>query len=92
MESGVGSFIRPPYRILPPEFNALALLAALCLFLHLPEGFRNRQLRSHVAALLGENLQQYTAAKMSYDLRRLRLKVLINRKAGSTRCYLTPMA
>jgi hypothetical protein len=70
--------------------RVMALLAALCLFLHLPEGFRNRQLRSHVAALLGENLQQYTAAKMSYDLRRLRLKGLIFRKAGSTRCYLTP--
>jgi hypothetical protein len=68
----------------------MALLTALCLFLHLPEGFRNRQLRSHVAALLGENLQQYSAAKMSYDLRRLRLKGLIYRKAGSTRCYLTP--
>ena len=37
----------------------MALLAALCLFLHLPEGFRNRHLRAHVAALLGENLQQY---------------------------------
>jgi hypothetical protein len=54
------------------------------LFLHLPEGFRNRHLRAHVAALLGENLQQYTAAKMSYDLRRLRLKGLISRKAGTT--------
>jgi hypothetical protein len=72
--------------------RVMALLAALCLFLHLPEGFRNRQLRSHVAALLGEDLQQDSAAKMSYDLRRLRLKGLIYRKAGSTRCYLTPMA
>lgn len=62
----------------------MALLAALCLFLHLPEGFRNRHLRAHVAALLGENLQQNTAAKMSYDLRRLRLKGLISRKAGTT--------
>jgi hypothetical protein len=24
MQSCVGSFIRPPYRILPPEFNALS--------------------------------------------------------------------
>jgi hypothetical protein len=70
--------------------RVMALLAVLCLFLHLPEGFRNRQLRTHVAALLGENLQQYSAAKMSYDLRRLRLKGLLYRKAGSTRCYLTP--
>jgi hypothetical protein len=70
--------------------RVMALLAALCLFLHLPEGFRNRHLRAHVAALLGENLQQYTAAQMSYDLRRLRLKGLIYRKVGTTRCYLTP--
>jgi hypothetical protein len=70
--------------------RVMALLAALCLFLHLPEGFRNRQRRTHVAALLGENLQQYSAAKMSYDLRRLRLKGLLYRKAGSTRCHLTP--
>ena len=46
---------------------------------------RNRQLRSHVAAFLGE----YSAARMSYDLRRLCLKGLMYRKAGSTR-YLTP--
>ena len=26
MESCVGSFIRSPYRILPPEFNALLLI------------------------------------------------------------------
>ena len=32
----------------------MALLAALCLFLHLPEGFRNRHLRA-MSCLLGEN-------------------------------------
>lgn len=70
--------------------RVMALLAALCLFLHLPEGFRNRHLRAQVATFLGENLQQYSAAKMTYDLRRLRLKGLIARKAGTTRYYLTP--
>ena len=33
--------------------RVLALLQALCRFAHLPAGFRNRDLRPHVAALLG---------------------------------------
>jgi len=67
-----------------------ALLAALCLFLHLPAGFRNRQLRPHVADLLGMDRDKYSAAKMSYDLRRLRMKGIVCRVPGSTRWTLTP--
>ena len=54
----------------------MALLQALCAFTHLPRGFRNRELRPQVASLLG---RPYTAAQMTYDLRRLRLKGLIHR-------------
>ena len=43
---------------------------------HLPHGFRNRDLRPHVEALLGH---AYTPAQMTYDLRRLRLKGLLHR-------------
>jgi hypothetical protein len=56
--------------------RVLALLQALVGFVHLPRGFRNRDLRPHVEALLGRS---YSAAQMTYDLRRLRLKGLIHR-------------
>lgn len=56
--------------------RVMALFQALTAFTHLPHGFRNRDLRPQVAALLG---RPYTAAQMTYDLRRLRLKGLIHR-------------
>ena len=56
--------------------RVMALFQALCAFTHLPRGFRNRDLRPHVEALLG---RPYTTAQMTYDLRRLRLKGLIHR-------------
>ena len=54
----------------------MALFQAITGFTHLPRGFRNRALRPPVVALLG---RPYTAAQMTYDLRRLRLKGLIHR-------------
>lgn len=68
----------------------MALFAALTLFLHLPNGFRNRDLRKHVADLLGADVSEYEAGKMTYDLRRLRLKGIISRKSHTTHYYLTP--
>jgi predicted MarR family transcription regulator len=54
----------------------MALCQALTSFTHLPRGFRNRELRPHVEALLGRS---YSTAQMTYDLRRLRLKGLLHR-------------
>ena len=68
----------------------MALFLALGLFLTLPAGFRNRQLRQHVAALLGRELEDYTPGQMTYDLRRLRLKGLICRRPGTSRYERTP--
>ncbi len=62
--------------------RVMALLQALTAFAHLPRGFRNHDLRPHVAALRG---QPYTTAQMTYDLRRLRLKGLIARIPGTHR-------
>jgi hypothetical protein len=62
--------------------RVMALLQALCAFTHRPRGFRNRELRPHVAALLG---RAYSAAQMTYDLRRLRLKGVIHRLPGTHR-------
>jgi hypothetical protein len=43
--------------------RVMALLQALCTFTQLPRGVRNRELRPHVAALLG---RPYTATQMTY--------------------------
>ncbi|MBI4495112.1 MAG: hypothetical protein HY690_20245 [Chloroflexi bacterium] len=69
--------------------RVMALFQALCGFAHLPQGFRNRDLRPHIAGLLGLDETTYTANKMTYDLRRLRLKGLIHRIPGTTRYTVT---
>jgi hypothetical protein len=69
--------------------RVLALLQALCGFAHLPAGFRNRDLRPHVAALLGRDLTTYSRGAMTYDLRRLRLHGLIVRVPRTHRYTLT---
>lgn len=72
------------------DLRVMALLEALCLWFHVPFGFRNQQLRTRVAALLGVEPSSYTAGKMTYDLRRLRRKGLILRIEGTYRYVLTP--
>ena len=59
--------------------RVMALFLALTLFQHLIDGFRNHDLRQHVADLLGVSLTAYTSNQMTYDLRRLRLHGLIER-------------
>lgn len=73
------------------DLRVSALLAALCMFLHLARGFRNRDLRVHVAALLGLQPELFSAGRMTYDLRRLRLKGLIERVPKTHRYQLTPL-
>ena len=70
--------------------RVMALLVALTFFQHLINGFHNRDLRELVVDLLGLKPEQYTAAQMSYDLRRLRLKGLIFRPPKSNRYFVTP--
>jgi hypothetical protein len=57
----------------------LAVLSALLIFRLLPRGFSNRDLRDHVAQLLVCSPDEFTPGRMSYHLRRLRLKGLITR-------------
>ncbi len=54
------------------------------------DGFHNRDLRRHVASLLGVDLDSYTANQMTYDLRRLLRKGIIFRAPGTQRYFLTP--
>lgn len=57
----------------------LAVLSALLIFRLLPRGFSNGDLRDHVAQLLVCAPDEFTPGRMSYHLRRLRLKGLIAR-------------
>jgi len=66
-----------------------ALLAAIVVFHLLPHGFRARDLRAHLAALLGLDPDLMTQGRLSYDLRRLRLHGLITRIDGTHRYNVT---
>lgn len=66
-----------------------ALLAALVAFHLLPHGFRARDLRAHLAPLLGRLADSMTAGQLTYDLRRLRLHGLIERIEGTHRYTVT---
>jgi hypothetical protein len=70
--------------------RVMALFVALTLFQHLMNGFRNRDLREQVAALLGIGPEGYTPNQMTYDLRRLLRKGIIYRQQGANRYFLTP--
>lgn len=65
------------------------LLSALVVFRLLPGGFTNRDLREHLAPLLGLDPSHITPGRMTYDLRRLRLHGLIERIPGQHRYRLT---
>jgi len=64
------------------DTRVMALLQAISSFRHLQRGFRNRDLRQHVANLQGLPTQD-CPGRMTYDLRRLRLKGLISRISNS---------
>lgn len=68
-----------------------ALLAVVILFCLQPQGFTNKQLRPLIAQFLGLAESDITPGRMSYDLRRLRLHGLIERKPGTQRYHLTTL-
>ncbi len=59
------------------------------MFRLLPHGFRNRDLRAHLAPLLGATAETMTAGQLSYDLRRLRHHGLIDRVPATHRYTVT---
>jgi hypothetical protein len=69
--------------------RVMALFQALCLFMLLPQGFRNATLRDHVARLMGEKPEDYSPGRMTYDLRRLRLHGVIEKITGTHRYQMT---
>jgi len=77
----------PGLRFLDPR--VLALFCALVVFRLLPEGFTARDLRQHVAPLLGLAPEALPAGRLTYDLRRLRLHGLIARQPKRHRYRVT---
>jgi hypothetical protein len=75
----------PALRFADPR--VMALLACLCSFQHLFAGVMNRTLRPMVAELI----DGYTPGQMTYDLRRLRRKRLIQRIPKTQRYELTEL-
>jgi hypothetical protein len=66
-----------------------ALLSVICAFRLLPNGFTNRDLRNHLAPLLGLTPEDMTSGQITYDLRRLRIHGLIQRIPHSFRYQAT---
>lgn len=73
------------------EACVLALFSALLVFRLWPRGFSNRELKEHLAPLLGEDPGALTQGRMTYQLRRLRLHGLIARQAGTHRYGVTEL-
>lgn len=66
-----------------------ALLSVLVLYCLLPQGFANKDVRAHLAPLLGLDPGAMTPGRMTYDLRRLRLHGLIERIPHTQRYRVT---
>jgi hypothetical protein len=66
-----------------------ALCHVLLLFLLVQGTFAHKDLREHLAPLLGHKPSQYTPGRITYDLRRLRLHGLIERIAKTHRYRIT---
>jgi hypothetical protein len=69
--------------------TVLAVLAALLMFRHLPEGFRHSTLRPLRARLLARPAQDLKPGRLTYHLRRLRLRGLVARVPKTHRYQLT---
>jgi hypothetical protein len=67
-----------------------ALFSVLVLYCLLPRGVTNKDLRAHLAPLLGLDPSHLSPGRMTYDLRRLRLHGMIARVPGTHRYRLTP--
>ncbi len=66
-----------------------ALLSVLVLYCLLPNGFARKDVRAHLAPLLGLEPSHLTPGRLTYDLRRLRLHGLIERIPHTQRYRVT---
>jgi hypothetical protein len=73
------------------DARIMAVLEVLACQAFIPKEIGNRSLREAVAQRLEGELEMYSSAQMTYDLRRLRLKGLIERVEHSHRYHLTDL-
>jgi hypothetical protein len=73
------------------ERRTLAVLGALTLFYLHTVDFRNADLKLRLAQLLGLGVEAFSMGRMSYELRRLRLRGLIERIPKTHRYRVTPL-
>jgi len=71
--------------------RVMSLFAAIVNHAYLPGEMRNKTIRQTVAQLMGVSNDDYSTSQMSYDLRRLRLKGLIERIPKSHNYKLTEL-
>jgi hypothetical protein len=71
------------------EPRVMAVFSAVTQLATCANGFSNRMLRARVASLLPSDVDVYSSARMTYDLRRLRLHELIERVPRTHRYLLT---
>ena len=74
-------------RFADPRVQALCQVMLLFLLIH--GTFTHKDVREHLAPLLGHQPSQYTAGRITYDLRRLRLHGLIERIPKTHRYRIT---
>lgn len=67
-----------------------ALMGVISLFVLLPRGFTNREIREHFAQMLGIAPANITRGKMTYNLRRLKHHNIIEKIPHSNRYRVTP--
>ena len=70
---------------------AQTLLQALPIFRLQADGFANKDLRNHIAGIRGQRPEQISQGSMSYHLRRLRLRGLIERIPKTHRYQVTEL-
>lgn len=70
--------------------RAQALFAVVLMFVFQIQGFASKELRGPLAQLLGLDPASMTQARMTYDLRRLRLHGIIERIPHTNRYRVTP--
>jgi hypothetical protein len=75
-------------RFADPRVQALCHVMLLFLLIH--GTFTHKDVREHLAPLLGHKPSQYTPGRITYDLRRLRLHGLIERIPKTHRYRITP--
>jgi hypothetical protein len=73
------------------DVRVMTLMQVLCLFLVLPQGFRNATMRQWMAQALDLSAEHYSGGRMTYDLRRLRLHGLIARIPHTHRYRVTDL-